>query len=254
MEKLIQAKNLTITRQGKTVLEALSFDAEAGMHIGLIGANGAGKSTLLQSLAGHLSPTSGQASLSGGDIHRLSLKERAQKIGYLPQERPFHWPITVKEAVSLARLPHGFSFNLTEAENDEAIEAALKKTDIAALSDRSVQTLSGGEKARTHLARLLAGGAPILLADEPITALDPAHALAMLALLREEAKNGRLVISALHDLGLAARFCDRLLLLKDGRLIKDGTPKEILTPTLLEEAYLTPFTVHETKHGPLPIP
>ena len=162
---------------------------------------------------------------------------RARTFAYLPQRHVVHWDLTVLQAVSLGRLPHVPSMDrLAEADHD-AIRRALQTAEISHFAHRQIGTLSGGELARAMLARALAVEAPYLFADEPIAALDPYHALYIMQLLRDLARGGRSVLVVLHDLTLATRFCDRLMLIAGGRVVADGAPSDVLSPACLEAAY-----------------
>ena len=203
--------------------------------VGLIGPNGAGKSSLVRAIVGLL-PHDGIIAIDGSPVANMLPRDRARRIAYLPQGQAIHWPLSVARLVALGRLPHLAPLSRITAADDAAIERAMARTDTLALRDRPVDTLSGGERARVLLARALAVEAPILLADEPLAALDPAHQLDLMALLRAEADAGTLVVAVLHDLSLAAR-CDRLLLLDRGRLVVDDTPGGVLTPNRIAEVY-----------------
>lgn len=228
---------IAVTRDRRPVLLPLSAHCTAGALTGILGPNGAGKSTLLKALAGTL-PTTGQIFLDGQDLHRMDPQERARQIGYLPQDHSLHWPIPVRDVVALGRLPHRTPWRSASQDDQGRISAALRATDVDRLADRPATALSGGERARVHLARVLAGNPRLILADEPVAALDPAHQIAVMDLLRQQARQaGRCVVIVLHDLTLAARYCDHLLLLADGRLIAAGTPAQILRPPVLTPVY-----------------
>jgi iron complex transport system ATP-binding protein len=217
-------------------LRAASFDLAGGEMLGLIGPNGAGKSTLLQCLAG-IAAGKGEALLDGQSLTALPRRERAQRIGWLPQAQTSAWALCVQDVVALGRLPWD---DRDAATGRQAIAQAMAQTGIAALAARPVNTLSGGEQARVWLARVLAGQPQLLLADEPIASLDLKHQRAALETLRRYASAGRGVILAIHDLSLAARWCDRLCLLQAGRVRATGTPRQILTEALLTEVFDAP--------------
>ena len=219
------------------VLHDISLRAEGGQLIGLVGPNGAGKSTLARAIAGLLKPSAGTIAVDGRPIGGLSAHEAARTIAYLAQGDAVHWPLSARAVVGLGRAPHLSAFGRGSATDREAIDRAMERTGIAAMADRDVTRLSGGERARVLLARALAVEAPILIADEPVGALDPRHGLNIMTLLREEARRGALVIVVLHDLALATRFCDRLIALGNGQLVADGTPAEVLSPEGLERHY-----------------
>lgn len=237
---------------GRRVVADVSATLDGGV-IGLIGPNGAGKSTLVRAIAG-LIPSEGTIVIDDLTVAEMPLRARARRIAYLPQGQSVHWPLTVERLVALGRLPHLAPFAQPGAVDADAIERALARTDLLALRARPVDQLSGGERARVLLARALAVEAPLLLADEPLAALDPAHQLEVMALLRAEAARGATVIAVLHDLTVAARWCDRLLLLDRGTLVADGRPRDVLTADRIGAVYGVSAYVGEAEGAPLIVP
>jgi len=228
---------VTVALAGRTVLQDASLTLAPGAIVGIIGPNGAGKSTLLRTAAGLLAPRQGTVTLDGRPLADWERRAVGRAIAFLPQERTVDWPMRVDAVVALGRLPHrGPAGGMAEADR-EAVAMAMRATDIAHLAGRSVGAVSGGERARVLLARALAQDARFLLADEPTAGLDPAHQLAFFAHLGRLAGAGRSVAVALHDLGLAARFCTHLLLLHKGRCAAFGPPSEVLVPETLEACY-----------------
>jgi iron complex transport system ATP-binding protein len=226
-----------VTLGGREIVRDVSATLAAGALTALIGPNGAGKTTLLRALAGLL-PATGGMRLDGRDLAAMSPAERARLIAYLPQGHQAHWPLPARDIVALGRFPHGGRDPSRLSSADAGIVAeAMRRADCAAFADRNVLTLSGGERARVMMARVLAVQAPVLLADEPTAALDPRHQLEIMSVLREEARRGALVIAVTHDLALAARFASRVLLMRDGGLAADGAPAKVLTPATLREVY-----------------
>jgi iron complex transport system ATP-binding protein len=223
---LLFAHGLTVRAGGAALLDGVGVQLQPGEVLAVVGPNGAGKSTLLQTLAGLRLADAGEVLLQGKPLMAYSAGTRASLMAYLEQRPSVHWPLKVRQVVGFGRLPYG---DLESTRAQQAIDAALASTDTAALQTRNFHTLSEGEKMRVHLARALAGAPRILLADEPIAALDPWHQLQVLELLRAEAARGIGVMLVLHDLGLAARFCDRVLLLDRGRVVSCGSPREVLT-------------------------
>lgn len=242
----ICASNLHVAIDEKIILSNLNFSLNNGELIGLIGRNGAGKSTLLKALAGLIPIKSGTLTIAGKPLDALSQQHRAQQIAYLPQNGPAHWNLTIEALVELGRLPHRGAVDGTQSCNAKAVARALQKTGLEELRDRSVDTLSGGERMRALLARALAVEAPILLADEPIAALDPLHQLQTLELLRNTAHSGGITIAVLHDLTLASRFCDRLILLDKGTIVANGPATAVLSDTNIANAY--EISVHRSTH------
>lgn len=234
---LLEARDLAVTIGGKKIIDKIALSLDPGRLIVLIGPNGAGKTTLLRAIAG-LVPMTGSLLFGGVAIDTLSRRERAQKIAYLPQGHQVHWPLAARDVVALGRFPHGVGDPARMSATDAAIvDAAMIRTGTDGLADRIVQSLSGGERARVMLARVLAVEAPVLLADEPTASLDPHHQLAVMHDLKAEASRGALVIAVTHDLGLAARLGDDIVLMDGGRIARQGPPDAVFTPVQLARTY-----------------
>ena len=227
---MLAAENLSLTRGGKRVVEGLSAALTPGTITAIVGPNGAGKSSLLLGLAGLLEPTEGHVALDGQPLTAMAPRARAQAIGYLPQSPDIAWDVAVANLVALGRLPW-------RDRGTEAVEAALAALGLEPLRHRPVSQLSGGERARVLLARVLAGEPRWILADEPLAALDLAHQLRLIAHLKACAAAGQGVVVVLHDLALAMNHADRVLLLKDGRPIADGAPEFALSPEVIAQGW-----------------
>jgi iron complex transport system ATP-binding protein len=234
---LLIAQNLGVTLGGRAVLRDVSLSLSAGHLVALVGPNGAGKTTLLRALAGLL-PSQGEVRVGGEPLASLRLRERARSFAYLPQGHVVHWPLPVRDIVALGRIPHGATDPARLLrQDDEAVLRAMQTTDVAGFSERRVTELSGGERSRVALARVLAVEAPVILADEPTASLDPRHQIDVMKNLRTAADNGVLVIVVTHDLGLAARFADHVLVLSEGRLASQGAPMEALSEQVMADVF-----------------
>ncbi|MES9928101.1 MAG: ATP-binding cassette domain-containing protein [Candidatus Thiodiazotropha sp. 6PDIVS] len=230
-------QGLCLRKSGQDILEQIDIHIEPGEMLGLIGPNGAGKSTLLRLLAGVTEPDQGHLTLAGRPVNALTPKQRAQRIAYLPQLSEIAWPMSVERLVALGRLPHLEHWQQPTTQDMALIESVIEQTDLIPFRNRAYNTLSGGEQARVQLARALVTEADILLADEPVSALDPAHQLDVMTLLEEYCQSGHSVVIVLHDLALAAHFSTRLQLLHKGITLAEGTADEVLSDQHLETAY-----------------
>ena len=235
----VAVQDLRVSLGGRPVVRGVSARLDAGLNrglIGVLGPNGAGKSTLVRALLGLL-PYEGEVTIDGVTAASLPRTEIARRIAYLPQGQAVHWPLTVERLVALGRLPHLAPFSRLGEVDRAAVARAMARAAVTHLAARTVTELSGGERARVLLARALAVEADALIADEPLASLDPAHQIEGMELLRGEAQAGRLVVAVLHDLTLATRFCDRVLVLAEGEVAADGAPRDVLTPELLARVY-----------------
>jgi iron complex transport system ATP-binding protein len=234
---LVTVRNLGVSLAGRMVLREVSLQLSSGHLVALVGPNGAGKTTLLRALAG-LVPSTGTILIGGEPLSSLSLRERAKRFAYLPQGHIVHWPLAARDIVALGRYPHGATDPARLMERDaDAVARAMQATDVVELAVRRVTELSGGERSRVALARVLAVEAPVILADEPTSSLDPRHQLDVMKTLRTTADRGVLVIVVTHDLGLAARFADQVLVLSGGRLVSQGAAAEALSETIMAEVF-----------------
>lgn len=230
------ARGLGHVADGRRLVAGADLTIAPGELVMLLGPNGAGKTTLLR-LALGLLPGDGEVTIGGADARAMSARKRARAVAYLPQARPLAWPARVRDVVALGRFAHGGPLGRLGLDDAAAVARATAECDLDALVDRSVDTLSGGELARVHIARALAADTPLVIADEPIAALDPLHQHRVMALLRAAADSGVGVLAVLHDLPLAARYADRLVWMCDGRIVADGPVAETMTPALIESTY-----------------
>ena len=233
---------LTLDRVGvdlgrRAALRDVSAVFEPGQLTLVIGPNGAGKTTLLRAAAGLVKPVSGEVRLDRRPLSAVHGAERARTVAYLPQSGSVAWPMPVRDVVALGRLPHGEEPDRLSPAGRTAVDSALAAVGLESFETRSATALSGGERARVLLARALATEAPILLADEPVAALDPRHQLVVLDVLRRRARAGATVVAVMHDLALAARYADEILLLQDGRVEASGRPREVLTEARLAASF-----------------
>ncbi len=241
----LRLAGVTVRKAGRVLLEAADLALGRGEVVGVLGANGAGKTTLIRAALGLQPLAAGEARLAGRPVQAWSEAERARLVGYLPQERPVGWNMPAWRIAALGAPER------PPALARELAHAALAEVGVAALADRGVFDMSGGERARVLLARLLVTGAPILLADEPAAGLDPDAQWLVMELLRARAAAGAGVLATLHDLTLAARTCDRLAVLARGRLIAVGPPADILQADTLAAAFGLEGALVQTPHGPV---
>jgi len=233
----LKAEDITVRAQGVTLVKEASFTLKPGELVALLGPNGAGKTTLLRASLGLSKPAEGHVKLDNDEVQTLSPMQRARRVSYLPQIRSLAWPNTVRDVVALGRYSHGASLGRMKANDARAVDAAIDACDIAALSHRKTNTLSGGELARVHCARAFAAQAPLLIADEPVAALDPRHQFRIMDLLKAYVDEGNGALVVLHDIALAAKYADRLIWMKDGEILAQGSPNETLTEDRLAGIY-----------------
>jgi iron complex transport system ATP-binding protein len=229
---------LSVFRGDCPVVDNVTLALEPGDFLGLIGPNGAGKTTLMRAALGILEHE-GSSSLTA-----LSQSDRAKQAAWLPQIREIAWGLSVRDLVGLGRLPFG-----PIQKNDAHVEAAIIKMDLGAFSDRIATQLSGGEQARVLIARALAQDTPILMADEPTASLDPANQISTLKIFSELAQDGKGIMSSIHDLGLAVRYCTKLALLDRGKLVAFGSADEVLTPDNLQTVFSIEAHYEKTEEG-----
>ncbi|MDX2236363.1 MAG: ABC transporter ATP-binding protein [Hyphomonadaceae bacterium] len=233
----LRLDHVHVAIEGRVALRNASLRASPGELVAVLGANGAGKSTLLRAALGLAPRVSGAVWLDGEDPVRMSAQARARKAAYLPQTRAHAWPLRVRDAVALGRFAYGANIARLGANDAAAVDRALAACGLTDFAARRTDSLSGGETARVHVARALASEAPLLLADEPVAALDPRHAWLVMEAVAAFVRGGGAALVVLHDASLAARFAHRIVMMKQGRIIADGAPADVLTPALLAETY-----------------
>ena len=242
---LLCVENLSVSLRGRPVFRDVSFAIGPGEVVGLIGPNGAGKTTLMRAALG-LIPAEGRSSLAA-----LEPRARARAAAWMPQSREIAWPVSVETLVMLGRTPHLAAGQSPSGKDRAVVETVLERMGLAGLRARAATRLSGGEQARALIARALAQDTALVLADEPIASLDPAHQISTMQTFATLAQEGRSVLVSMHDLGLAARHCTRLILLGEGRLIADGLPGEVLTAERLARVFGITAWFGQTDDGPV---
>lgn len=241
----ISTQDLSYEIEGKTLLDSVTMHADRGQLVGLIGPNGAGKSTLLRTISGILRSRDGSVQLDGTDIRELSTREVATALALVPQIAPYTYGFTSIELVLMGRYPHLGRFQIEGREDDRIAREAMRLTETEEFANRTLDTLSGGERQRVFVARALAQQPSILLMDEPTANLDVLHQLKVLDLVRRLVDDGLTAVAAIHDLSMAARYCDRLVLLSGGRVLAEGPPDEVLTPDTIETAFGVKSSVYQ---------
>lgn len=240
----LSARDLAFRAGGRLLLGPVTLDVAPGLVHAVIGHNGSGKSTLLKLLARQLAPTAGEVRLEGSPVARLGARAFARRVAYLPQDPPTRTGLTVRELAEHGRFPWHGALGRIGATDRDAVTAALAATRLIPFADRMVDALSGGERQRAWIAMLIAQGADALLLDEPTSALDLAHQIDVLGTLRGLARSrAAAVVLVLHDINMAARFCDRITALRNGAVVADGPPGAIMRPEVLEEVYGLPMAV-----------
>lgn len=242
---LLTLENLGATLRNRRVLQGVSLEIAPGEMVGLIGPNGAGKTTLMRAALG-LIPSEGRSSLAG-----MKPRERARFAAWMPQSHEIAWPVDVETLVMLGRIPHLGAGQSVRPEDRAAVDKALAQMGLDTMRHRTATRLSGGEQARALIARTLAQDTPLVMADEPIAGLDPAHQISTMTCFQQVAAQGKSVVVSIHDLGLAVRHCSRLILLAQGRLMADGTPAEVLTPENLRAHFGITAHFQDTSEGPV---
>ncbi len=244
----VNAKNISVDIEGKNIVKGMTIEALEGKFVGIIGPNGSGKSTFLKSLYRIIVPSAGHFYLNDEPISKMSYKTSAQKMAVVTQHNYYNFDFTVAEVVLMGRAPHKKKLERDSLEDFKLVDEALEKVDMLRFKDRVFSTLSGGEQQRIILARALAQNTKCLVLDEPTNHLDIKHQLKIMDLSKIL---GVTVVAALHDLNIAASYCDYLYVLKDGCIVSDGHPRDILTEALIKQVYEVPARIiidPETNH------
>ena len=249
----LRTEELAVDYGERRAVHSCTVGFAVGQLVGLLGPNGAGKTSLLRAISG-LVPATGYVYWNDADLAGFDRRHRARTLAYLPQSPAVHWPLTVRELVGLGRLPHRRFGQAETAADRAAVEQAMAAGDIAGFATRRVDALSGGERMRVQLARVLAVEAPVLLVDEPVANLDPAHQLMVMELLRRYTAAGRAGVVVMHDLTLAGRFCDRIVLMHEGRIVGDGIPVDVLSEATLADVYGVQALIDNGNGDPLIVP
>lgn len=242
---LLSVQNLGVELRQRRIFQDVSFTVGQGEFIGLIGPNGAGKTTLMRASLGLLAHR-GRSTLA-----QMPPRERARAVAWMPQSREIAWPVSVERLVALGRLPHLATGQRLPRQDQALVDQAIDRLGLDGFRHRAASRLSGGEQARALIARALAQDTPLLMADEPIAGLDPAHQISTMQTFRQLTEEGRSVVVSIHDLGLAARHCTRLIFLADGGILADGAPRDVLTPALMARAFGVSIWHQQTDQGPV---
>lgn len=243
---MISVERLSVSFGDVQALSDVNLTVENDEIVGLVGPNGAGKTTLLSTINGLIEPTAGTVKIDGENVSELAADELARRVATVPQETTLSFAFPVREVVAMGRTPYRSRFERASESDRTHTERAMERTGITRFAERSIEEVSGGERQRVVLARALCQDADALLLDEPTASLDINHQIQILTLLREFVAEGRAALCAIHDLSLAARFCDRLVLLAEGDVLAAGTPEEVLTEEHVERAFGTSAAV--TRH------
>ncbi|MFC7210324.1 heme ABC transporter ATP-binding protein [Natronoarchaeum sp. GCM10025321] len=233
----IEVEEVSVSFEDVPVLSEVSARAESGQLVGLVGPNGSGKTTLLRTISGALTPDSGEVRVDGDDVHALSSKAASQRVAVVPQDTSISFSFDVRQIVGMGRTAHRGRFEATTEADHAAVEAALERTATEQFAERSIDAISGGERQRVLLARAIAQETPALLLDEPTASLDVNHQIETLQLVRSLVDDGTAAVAAIHDLDLAARYCDSLVLLSEGEVVATGSPESVLTESTISTTF-----------------
>nr|WP_239639496.1 ATP-binding cassette domain-containing protein [Halobiforma nitratireducens] len=239
----LDVENVSLSFGDLTVLEDVSVTIDPGEFVGLVGPNGAGKTTLLRTISGAIEPDAGSVTVDGVDVHEVPSRDSSRLVAVVPQDTTLSFSFPVRDVVEMGRHPHRSRFSPPTPDDRDAVDRALERTRTASLADRPIDEVSGGQRQRVVLARAIAQATPALLLDEPTASLDINHAIETLELVRELVEDGRTAVAAIHDLDLAARYCDRLVMVADEGVRSVGSPAEVLTSEALADAFDANATV-----------
>jgi iron complex transport system ATP-binding protein len=234
---LIDVEDVSVSLGGASVLQNVSATVPEGQFVGLIGPNGAGKTTLLRTMSGVLAPDAGRVTIDGDEVAALSSKASSRRVAVVPQDTTVSFDFSVEQVVEMGRHPYRSRFGGGSADDRRIVDHAMERVDVARFADRSIGSISGGERQRAILARALAQDTSVLLLDEPTASLDVTRQVETLSLVRELVAEGKTAVAAIHDLDLAARFCDELLLLSDGEIVASGPPDRVLDGDTVSAAF-----------------
>lgn len=253
---LFSLTDVTVDVPGRRLLHGVTLDVPKGKLVALIGHNGSGKSTLLKTLARQMPMSGGAVRLDGRDLAAWPARDFARRLAFLPQTTPPADGMTVRELVALGRYPWHGALGRFGPDDHAAVARALSECGVDGLADRLVDTLSGGERQRAWLAMMVAQGAEALLLDEPISALDVSHAVEVMALVHAMCQQqGRSAVIVLHEVNMAARYCDHVIALRQGTVVMEGPPADLMRPDTLREIYGLPMTVLSRADGsPVAVP
>jgi iron complex transport system ATP-binding protein len=234
---MIRVEDVSVALGGTSILDAVSVAVDEGEFVGLVGPNGAGKTTLLRCLSGVLTPDEGVVTVDGDAVTGLGARETSRRIAVVPQDTHLAFDFSVRDVVAMGRTPHRGRFDRATTEDHDVVERAMERTAVTRFADKPITAVSGGERQRVVLARALAQAAPVLLLDEPTASLDVNHQVRTLDLVADLVADGRTAVAAIHDLSLAARYCDRLVLLADGGVVAAGPPERVLERATVADAF-----------------
>jgi len=250
---ILEAKSVSLRIDAITCLDQVDLELQEGELVGLVGPNGAGKSSLLKVLAGLQPVTQGCVLLQEQDIQYYDRTQRGKMLGYLEQAGTIHWPLSVQRLVELGRIPHQSNWGPLSSLDRQSVDRALQLTDTLHLKARRATALSGGEKSRVLLARVLAADPKVILADEPIAALDPAHQFMVMDSFSQFVAAGGAAILTIHDLNIAARYCTRIVLMRNAELVTHGSASDVFTAEILASVFGVKANIERDSQGSLAV-